>query len=83
MAFSRAASEEPFVLANSTQTTHPTDLHRKEAHTLGLHQREHTHTHTLMDMRTDVNAVPHAGLRNPNPERSRKALKNLGVCKRK
>ena len=56
MAFSRAASEEPFVLANSTQTTHPTDLHRKEAHTLGLHQREHTHTHTHTPARARVRA---------------------------
>ena len=36
-----------------------------------------------MDMRTDLTAVPHASLRNPNPERSRKALKSLGVFKRK
>ena len=36
-----------------------------------------------MDMRTDLTAVPRASLRNPNPERSRKVLKNLGVCKRK
>ena len=36
-----------------------------------------------MDMRTDLTAVPHASLRNPNPEKSRKVLKNLGVCKRK
>ena len=42
-----------------------------------------THTHTLMDMRTDLTAVPHASLRNPNPERSRKVLKSLGVFKRK
>ena len=28
-----------------------------------------THTHTLMDMRTDLIAVPHASLRNPNPEK--------------
>ena len=34
-------------------------------------------------MRTDVNAVPHASLRNPNPERSGKILKNLEVCKKK
>ena len=26
-------------------------------------------THTLMDMRTDLTAVPHASLRNPNPEK--------------
>ena len=25
--------------------------------------------HTLMDMRTDLTAVPHASLRNPNPEK--------------
>ena len=36
-----------------------------------------------MDMRTDLTAVPLASLRNPNPERSRKALKSLGVFKRK
>ena len=36
-----------------------------------------------MDMRTDLTAVPHACLRNPNPERSRKVLKSLGVFKRK
>ena len=41
------------------------------------------HTHTLMDMRTDLTAVPHASLRNPNPERFRKVLKSLGVFKRK
>ena len=35
-----------------------------------------------MDMRTDLTAVPHASLRNPSPERSRKALKSLGVFKR-
>ena len=30
-----------------------------------------TRTHTLMDMRTDLNliAVPHASLRDPNPEK--------------
>ena len=27
-----------------------------------------------MDMHTDLTAVPHASLRNPNPERSRKTL---------
>ena len=42
-----------------------------------------THTHTLMDMRTDLTAVPHACLRNPNPERPRKVLKSVGVFKRK
>ena len=36
-----------------------------------------------MDMRTDLTAVPHASLRNPNPEVSRKVLKSLGVFKRK
>ena len=36
-----------------------------------------------MDMRTDLTAVPHASLRNPNPERSRKVLKSLGVFERK
>ena len=36
-----------------------------------------------MDMRIDLTAVPHASLRNPNPERSRKVLKSLGVFKRK
>ena len=36
-----------------------------------------------MDMRTDLTAVPHASLRNPNPEKSRKVLKSLGVFKRK
>ena len=36
-----------------------------------------------MGMRTDLTAVPHASLRNPNPERPRKVLKNLEVCKRK
>ena len=41
------------------------------------------HTHTLMEMRTDLTAVPHASLRNRNPERSRKALTSLGVFKRK
>ena len=39
--------------------------------------------HTLMDMRTDLTAVPHASLRNPNPEKSRKVLRNLAVIKRK
>ena len=39
--------------------------------------------YTLMDMRTDLIAVPHANLRDPNPERSRKVLKNLEVCKKK
>ena len=29
-----------------------------------------------MEMRADLTAVPHASLRNPNPERSRKALKS-------
>ena len=38
--------------------------------------------HTFMDMRTDLTAVPHASLRNPNPEKSRKGLENLGVFKR-
>ena len=28
-------------------------------------------SHTLMDMRTDLTAVPHASLRNPNPEKTR------------
>ena len=37
-----------------------------------------THTHTLMDMRTDLTAVPRASLRNPNPEKSRKILKGPG-----
>ena len=39
--------------------------------------------HTLMDIRTDLTAVPNASLRDPNPERSRKVLKNLEVCKKK
>ena len=39
--------------------------------------------HTLMDMHTELKAVPHASLRNPNPERSRRVLKNLGVCKKR
>ena len=34
-----------------------------------------------MDMRTDVTAVPHAGLRNPNPEKSRTILKAWGSSK--
>ena len=29
---------------------------------LELCSRKHTHTHTLMEMRTDLTAVPHAGL---------------------
>ena len=36
-----------------------------------------------MDMHTDLTVVPHASLRNPNPERSRKVLKSMGVFKRK
>ena len=39
--------------------------------------------YTLIEMHTDLTAVPHASLRNPNPERSRKVLKSLGVFKRK
>ena len=35
-----------------------------------------------MDMHTELKAVPHASLRNPNPEKSRKVLRNLGVFKR-
>ena len=35
-----------------------------------------------MDMRTDLTAVPHASLRNPNPEKSRKVLESLGFFKR-
>ena len=35
-----------------------------------------------MDMHTELKAVPHASLRNPNPERPRKVLKSLGVFKR-
>ena len=38
--------------------------------------------HTLIDMRTDLTAVPHARLRHPNPERTRKVLKILEVFKR-
>ena len=37
-----------------------------------------TRPNTLMDMCTDLTAVPHASLSNPSPERSRKVLKNLG-----
>ena len=66
------------------------DVGRVEGALCGMYDQTQTHNtqpqpqpHTLMDMRTDLTAVPHASLRNPNPERSRKALKSLGVFKRK
>ena len=43
----------------------------------------HTHTHTLMEMHTELIAVPHASLRNPNPERSREPPRSLEVFKRR
>ena len=46
-------------------------------------RHRHKHRHTLRILCTELNAVPHASLRNPNPERSRKVLKNLEVCKKK
>ena len=47
----------------------------------GGSSRVGTRPNTLMDLRTDLTPVPHASLRSPNPERSRKALKSLGVFK--
>ena len=35
--------------------------------------------YTLMEMHTDLTAVPHAILRHPHPESSRKALKGHGA----
>ena len=46
-------------------------------------EKDKTDARTLMDMRTDLTAAPRACLRNPNPERTRKVVKSLGVFKRK
>ena len=57
--------------------------HRDALHGVEGSSRVGARPNTLRIGCTELKAVPHASLRDPNPERSRKVLKNLEVCKKK